>query len=422
MGADSHPVLVELGQDMGAKRIAKLISGLLALFFFNGTGPGSGLAAEYPKEAVKAMSLAQRHLKAKAFDRAASVLETYMKEAGEPIPLPAYQILARAWFEQNEIETAKKIYEKARKSFPKSQHLLRNLAILTYETGDLTKAGDLFEQLFFLEGSIDLSLLYQSAQIYFQAKEYKKSKKVFARLLGSKTQIKTEWIRDMISVCLCLDDLACAEQWTKKLLEKHPGQEKYWDLLARIRLGQKEYKRAAAALEVALAMGNAGADQWIELSDLYLYLNAPLMAARAMEKAFGKNLTVKQRLGLARIYAKSLRYDKALSCLDEAIQASPSGHLFLEKGRILYGAGRYSEAMNALDLSIQTDPVPGEAYILAGFAAWNLKALERAKRYFALAAAKPEFTNQAKEAVRVLEDLLAPAPGPKALTSRNTAN
>ncbi len=51
-----------------------------------------------------------------------------------------------------------------------------------------------------------------------------------------------------------------------------------------MRLDREEYKEAASALEIARRLEKAKEGEWLELSDLYLYLNAPLMATFSENK------------------------------------------------------------------------------------------------------------------------------------------
>jgi hypothetical protein len=52
------------------------------------------------------------------------------------------------------------------------------------------------------------------------------------------------------------------------------------------------------------------------------------------------------------------------------------------------------------------DPQYGQAYILTGFAAWNVKQWERARSAFVKASVLPRFRDQANDAIGVLDDLV----------------
>ncbi|MEN8210100.1 MAG: tetratricopeptide repeat protein [Thermodesulfobacteriota bacterium] len=388
------------------KLFLKTLCIFMVLFFAFNAQAGTKVA-DLPKEAIKAMYLAQQALQEKKYDETIIVLEEYMKEATKPIPLPAYQMLGYAWYEKKEPEKTRQVYEKAHKAFPDNAEMLQNYTILTYETGNLLKAGQLFEKLYRLKGSTDKKILYQASGIYYQAENFKEAKRVLTQLLNSKGEKESRCYEDMIAICLELKDWLTAEKWAKTYLEKDPAQARYWRLLAQMRLDREEYKAAASALEIAYRLENAKSAEWRELSDLYMYLNAPLMAARCTQKAFGNNIPEKQKIRLARIYARTQRFDKGISYLNAAYKENPSAQLLFEKGRMLYDAGRYKEAIEVFAACTKMDKKLGNAYILAGFAAWNIKAFEKARSFFAAATVLPKHREQANDAVLVLDDLMA---------------
>jgi len=362
---------------------------------------------DLPKEAIKAMYLAQQALQDKKFNNAITALTEYMKVAQEAIPLQAYQMLGYAWYEKKEPEQTRQVYEKAHKAYPKNEEMLQNYTILTYETGNLLKAGQLFEKLYILKGRKDKKILYQASGIYYQSENFKEARRVLKELLTSKGEPEPRWYEDMIAICIELKDWKNAEKWAKTFLEKQPGQAKYWRLLAQMRLDREEYKNAVSALEIAYRLKKAQSTEWAELGDLYMYLNAPLMAIRCLETAYGNNIPHKQKIKIARIYARTQRFEKGIEYIDKAYKAKPDPQLLFEKGRMLYDAMEYKKAIAALEECTKIEPKFGQAYILAGFAAWNIKDFKKARSSFAGASTLPKFRAQANDAVLVLDDLMA---------------
>jgi tetratricopeptide (TPR) repeat protein len=173
-----------------------------------------------------------------------------------------------------------------------------------------------------------------------------------------------------------------------------------------MRLDREEYKAAASALEIAHRLEGAKKGDWLELSELYLYLNAPLMAIRCMEYAYPGKMPGDRMAKIASTYARTQRFDKAMEIIEDALEQGPSADLYFEKGRLLYDAMRYEEAIVALEQCSKMDPKHGQAYILAGFAAWNMKQWEQARSAFVKASVLPKFRDQANDAVGVLDDLM----------------
>ena len=143
-----------------------------------------------------------------------------MKVAKEAIPLQAYQMLGYAWYEKNDPEQTRRVYEKAHNAYPENAEMLKNYTVLTYETGNLLKAGRLFEKLYKLEGSKDKKTLYQASGVYYQSENYNEARRVLKELLSSKGKIEPRWYEDMIAICIQTKDWKHAEKWTNIFLKK----------------------------------------------------------------------------------------------------------------------------------------------------------------------------------------------------------
>jgi len=361
---------------------------------------------DLPKESIKALYLGQQALQEENYDEAIKVLTEYMAQAKEPIPLPAYQMLGHAYYQKQDPENACKAFEAAHNAFPQNPEMLQNYAILTYETGRFVAAARLFEKLYALKGKSEKKILYQAAGMYFQAEKLQEAKRVLNELLTSEGEPNPKWYEDMIALCVDLEQWNDAEKWAKEFLERQPERSEYWRLLAQMRLDREEYKPAASALEIAYRLDNPKKSEWLELADLYLYLNAPLMAIRCMEAGYGSEIPYDKQLKIARVYARTRRFDEAIAKVDDAYRKNPTATVLLEKGRLLYDAMRYPDTIEALEACVKIDPKQGEAWVLIGFAAWNLKKWDKARSAFASASTLPKYREQANDAVAVLDDLM----------------
>jgi tetratricopeptide (TPR) repeat protein len=387
-------------------KIIVLILSAILISFFSSPLMAATDVSKLPKEAIKALYLAQQALKEENYDETIKTLTEYMAVATEAIPLPAYQMLGHAYYQKKDTENTRKTFETAHKAFPDNTEMLQNYTILTYETGRLIEAAQLFEKLYRQKGKTDKKILHQAAGIYFQAENLTEAKRVLTELLTSGGELDLKWYDDMIALCVEQQQWKDAEKWAKEFLERQPEKAEYWRLLAQMRLDRDEYKSAASALEIAYRLNPPRPSEWLELSDLYLYLNAPLMAIRCMEVGYGNDLDDNEQLKIARVYARTRRFHEALKAVDEAFQKYPKASVLLEKGRLLYDARRYNDAIAALEACVKMDSKQGEAWFLMGFAAWNLKDWEKARSSFVSASALPKYHAQANDAVTVLDDLM----------------
>ncbi len=363
---------------------------------------------DLPKESIKPLYLSQQAIESGDHDEAIRVLKEYMATATTEIPLPAFQMLGHAYYQKGDVENAQKAFGRAHEAFPQNPEILLNLAVITYELGDReSESARLFEKLYRLKDKTDPKLLYQAASLYFYAQELRDAKRVLHQLLTSKHKPELKWYDDMIALCVELDQMGEAEKWARATLEREPGQARYWRLLAQMRLDREEYREAASALEIAHRLEGAKKGDWLELSELYLYLNAPLMAIRCMEYAYPTQMPGERMAKIAATYARTHRFDEAMEFIDDALKQAPTADLYFEKGRLLYDDMRYEEAIAALEQCWGLNPEYGQAYILAGFSAWNMKQWARARSAFSKASVLPKFRDQANDAVGVLDDLMA---------------
>jgi tetratricopeptide (TPR) repeat protein len=194
--------------------------------------------------------------------------------------------------------------------------------------------------------------------------------------------------------------------YVKRYLAIKPMKADYWRLLAQLRLNEDDYGGGAGALDIAYHIDSPKRKGWEDLSDLYTYLNAPIRSARSLERAYKKEKTEKGYLKIVDSYFRALRHDKAISYIDELIKEKPTASLLLEKGKRLYDAGRFNDAITAFEECVKLESKQGEAYLIMGFAAWDLKEWDRAKTAFSYAGKTRKYRYQAEDAIAILDDLM----------------
>ena len=79
--------------------------------------------------------------------------------------------------------------------------------------------------------------------------------------------------------------------------------------------------------------------------------------------------------------------------------------LLLKKGKILFEARRNQAAIAVFDECLSMNPNVWEAYIMKGWAAWDLKDWKAAKRAFTMALSSKKYKAQAKDALDMLDSL-----------------
>jgi tetratricopeptide (TPR) repeat protein len=316
-------------------------------------------------------------------------------------------MLATCWYLDDNPEEARKVYEKGYAAYPENEDMLYNYAAVSYELEDFIKAGQLFEELYDVKKEKDLEMLYQAAVCYYTAEELEEAVRIFEKMIDLSEEPESSWFETIISIYIEEGDNDKAEEYVLRALDIFPLMRKYWELLAGIRLDKSNYRGAASALEIGFTIEPPEErNQWTNLLDLYNYLRVPLRTAKSLETLMKMNAaTEEDYIRIAQAYEATFRVDKAVSFLESVISKNPSKKLLFEKARILYDARRNKEAIEVLDEYVKADPDNGYAYILKGFAAWDMEDWKKMKEAFTMAQNFSEYKLQAREALAVVEDL-----------------
>ncbi|WP_229595521.1 tetratricopeptide repeat protein [Pseudodesulfovibrio sediminis] len=333
---------------------------------------------------------------------ARTILSRYMENSTRPHPF-GILLYGSLLMEQNQLQEAAQILERGYADFPQCRQIVHNLAVVRYEQKEFTKAGELFLKSCLLTKKPAHNTRYQAATCFFQAKKYAQAYDVTKPLLGLKT-VKPDWVRLAAHSLILLKRWPEAERTLIHFLRRSPTEHAYWKLLANIRMQRKHYKKAAAALEIAYRIAQPTALERRTLSQLYLYINAPLLAAHALEGSFTHTPSPKVCDQLAQAYLTAGRTKQALDMLDKAMALEKTPERSLIKGRILYAKRRYPEAIAALRQAVQLNDKTGLANYLLGMIFWEQKQWDEARHWFQSA---EKFKHHARHATRAINAINA---------------
>jgi len=399
MGPDRH----KIRRPLFSRRL--MLAVVLWIGFVSPAWMAPVRAEELSRPARQALFEAQKAMKAGNYDGAVRVLGAYLKTDPKNSPALVYLLLGNAHYQAGDKHEARAAFQQGHRLAPGDASLCLNYAIAAYETGHYKEAGLMFEKTYALQKRPEL--LYQSGAAYVQAKQYARAKKVLGLLLRSAGKIQTAWLELSIHAFTEARDWTGAERILRRLLGQKPDAKDYWRLLAQVRLKKKDYRGAAAALEIACRVETPRPDELHELANLYFYLNAPLLGAGVLERAYGRKPPSGVCDTLFTAYAQAHRYDRAVAYLDLALNQAPTAGRWLKKGRLLYEAGRYPEAIQALQNCLRLDAGQGEAHLLAALAAWETRDWSGARQAFAAAVRFPAYRAQAQAGLKAMEELLS---------------
>lgn len=353
---------------------------------------------------------AQTAMSEEKLDEALGILDKYIATQPSVVSIRVYELIAYIWLEKEDLEQARKYFKIMYDAQPDDPKILKNYAVLTFQTEHYPEAAIRFEQLYEIEETTKPGgVLPQAAQAYMLAEDFDNSKRVLERLVRLPGTPDAKWYEVLINICLELEEDKDAERYIIDFLRLNPVQARYWKHLAQIRMKRDEWQTATSDMEISHRVeAPERQSDWMVLGDLYARaVNAPLMGARCYREAYKDNSDETGYLIISSVFQTAYRYDDAIKTLDEGIRKNPmSAELLLEKGRALYEARRYKDAVASLKECVKIDPKSGDAYFQMGIAAWTIKEWDTARTAFVQAKRlSKRYSSQCNAVIDLLDDL-----------------
>jgi tetratricopeptide (TPR) repeat protein len=319
-----------------------------------------------------------------------------------------------------------------------------NLARTYYEMNQYAKAGRCFIRGYETAEVKTPEPLYYSAVTYLMADDHKRCIEIFGRLLAAHpAAVKPEWKEYLVHALLASDQPRRALPYIRELAHTYSGDKqiqwqeillyqymqlemadealdlalnltrqaptvaKWWKALTHIQLNGGREEEALAALTVYAFLTPLSMEQKKLLADLNLQLGIPVKAVPIYETCLKKkpNKELLQRLILA--YRQLGRPKKALERIN-AITLDPKKDtdLMMLKGEMLYSLKQFAEAATAYRQAGRSGGRhSGRAWLMAGYAAWQIDDISASKDAFAKATKYKRERKAATTALRQLAQL-----------------
>ncbi len=397
----------------------------------------AGAQADVDSPRTRAVLLkAHTHIRQKQYAAAEKILKSHIEHQPDAVSATVCLLLGNVLYQQEKTSEALQIYRKGLIIEPDNYSLCLNCAVASYETEAYGGAGDFFEKACSIKQSASgrnrqsqpsqadecRKLLHQAAISYYQAEDFRTARRVLQELLERYTETDPEWLKLLVHTCIALNDIVLAQQTLERYLNTTPGNPEYWKLLAHLRFEREQYPQAAAALAVAVALSpKTNPRDAKNLAEIYLYLGAPLQAARVLEASCDNATTADVYRRISDAYTRAHRYDRAIAFLDKADEISATENACLPRARLLHSSGRSDDALAALNPGRCGTGKNGRLHLLRGSIAWDLARWETARTELTLAAREPKVRDQALPYLSILKSLDAarnePPPGFKPDTS-----
>ncbi len=303
-----------------------------------------------------------------------------------------------------------------------------NLAKACYEQGKHAVAADHFREAYDRSAEKQPEHLYYSAAADLMAKKYKKAIRTFEKLFerhpgqiqmawkahwvhalladgqakralphiealiaGHTGEERVRWQEVLLYQYVQLKMTAKARSYARALTRETPAEPRWWKLSAQLDLSDGAYADALAAMTIYGYLTPLSAEEQKLWADLSLQLGIPGQAAPVYEKMLTSAADaqgMKQMLkNLVTAYRRLGRPEAALAQLDRAPDLGKDPELLMLRADLLYEQKRYDEASAAYLRAAREDHArAGNAWLMAGYAAWQANDINASRQAFARAA------------------------------------
>jgi tetratricopeptide (TPR) repeat protein len=323
---------------------------------------------------------------------------------------------------------------------PNHTYAWLNLAKANYEIANYAEAGRCFDRGYETDPKKKPKHLYLSAAAYLMAGDHHRSIGLFERLMAAHPAAMTPaWKENLVHALMAADmqrralpyirelaDVYTGDkqiQWQEILLYQYvkldmraealacvrmltrrtPTIAKWWKALTHIQLNDSQYEEALAALTIYSFLSPLTIDEKQLLADLNLQLGIPVKATPVYEACLQEKPDKKLLQHLVLAYRQLGRPDTALERFD-AFQINPEdADLMLLKGELHYQLEQFDKAAVAYRKAARNKGKHvGRAWLMAGYAAWQMDNIAASKKAFAKAR---EHTRQKRAATAALRQL-----------------
>ncbi|MBI9075066.1 MAG: tetratricopeptide repeat protein [Desulfatibacillum sp.] len=407
---------------------------IASLIFFVFLPPALAVE-EIPQALHQVLEEAQTRMEAGDYREAARLLDDFQENQKFQHYLLDF-IRGNAYLGLGQVSRAKGLYLAAIQKKPDFSPAHQNLARCYFESGDMTLAASSFESAYTLSGGKEPDLLFYAASCLSSADNFLGSLALFEKLMAAhKSQTKLEWKEGMAQAMLgaglnrkalpLLEEIAGEatgarkRQWQEVLLyqyaelgmgekaiayvhgllDEYPSEPLWWKSLWRLHLNQGQHKEALAAL-IAYSFFQPLTVEEAELAgDLYAVSGAPTKAASFYEQALANQQDPDMVLKLVDNFRRMRKPQQALEWIDKAMTQGQEKAFTMPRAYVLYDMEEYAQAALAFEKAAPQAREPGQAWLMAGYSAYNAQNLTEARKFLKIAA---KYKNTQQAATRLL--------------------
>lgn len=406
-----------------------------------------------PIAARMVLARASELMNQKAYDRAIEKLTAFQAksspktEPGKP-DLKGYHhpviyfFLGNCYLRQKNYPQAQKAFSQAVARNPDFVDAWLNLAKTYYEQENYAEAARCFAIAYEKSDRRTPDNLYFSAVGYLMAEKYVPSIDAFQKLFENHPdQITPKWQEHYIQALMAGDQPRRALPLIRKLIEQSSGESKtkwqeillyqylqldmrtealayateltrsectiakWWKALAHVQLSDGRCKEALAALTIYSYLTPLSTEEKKLWADLNLQLDIPARAATEYHEIMKDHPDEETLRNLVLACRKLNRYEEALDYLTRYEPDTQNTDLLMLKAELLYALKRYPEAEATYRQVARnkTTAKAGQAWLMAGYAAWQNDDIKAGRHAFEEAAKDNRYREAAIRGMRQMD-------------------
>jgi len=221
---------------------------------------------------------------------------------------------------------------------------------------------------------------------------------------------KIRWQETLLQIYLQTDDLKQALSYAKSLSRQDCTVAKWWKALVHINLSLGDYARALDNLIVYGFLSPQTREEKKLFADLSLQLEIPIRAVHIYESLLAETRDDPDAKGQKQIiqrlvaaYRQLGKPEQALAVLNRFDPKASNPELLLLKGDLLYETKAFESANKAYCRAARSDcPRKGQAWLMAGYAAWQHNDMNASRSAFENAA---RFKRHRKDALAAMAQM-----------------
>lgn len=219
---------------------------------------------------------------------------------------------------------------------------------------------------------------------------------------------RIQWQEILLHQYMHLEMHAEALTLVRILVNEAPTLAKWWKAKAHLHLNTQSYAPALVAMTIYGFLSPLSRDEQRLLADLRLQLGIPGQAVPVYETLLAEGADKRLLQNLVTALRQVGRPDAALRHLEA--YPDPDSDLLMLRADLLYALEQYADAAEAYRRAAgRNTRQAGQAWLMAGYAAWQIKDLTASRRDFQRAADYDRQRQSALQAMRRLEAQAAKA-------------